>query len=191
MNYYEISNYISKVNGFMGSHAQREFMFNLGKTTNKAAEIGSYKGLSAALVVLGMVSVNERQIVPSYYCIDTFDSSNKELNDESTYDEFCNVINIIDKHGIVKIIRGFSTEEKTLCQIPNDLDWVYVDGDHETDQVIKDIRSYVPLIKKGGLMLFHDHTWDSVYNAIKIGLDENLIEFVCSFDDFGVYKILN
>lgn len=188
MNYYEVSNYINTVNGFMGSQAQREFMFNLGKITNKAAEIGSYKGLSAAIVVLGMVTTHERQIIPSYYCIDTFESSNKELNDESTYQEFCNVINNVDKYGIVKTVKGYSTDEKTLSQIPNDLDWVYVDGDHETDQVIKDIRSYVPFIKNDGLMLFHDHTWDSVLNAIKIGIEENLIEFVCSFDDFGIYK---
>ena len=187
MNYYEVSNYVNKINGFMGSYAQREFMFNLGKITDNAAEIGSYKGLSASLVLLGMISSIKKNI-PSYYCIDTFESSNVELENESTFDEFNKVISDIDTYGITKIIKGYSTDDKTIKQIPNNLDWIYIDGDHQTEQVLKDIKCYVPLIKNNGLILFHDHTWDSVYEAIKIALEDGLIEFICSFDDFGVYK---
>ena len=187
MNYSQVSNYLQSVNGFMGSEAQREFMFNLGKMTNKAAEIGSYKGLSASIVVLGMISSNKLE-VPSYYCIDTFESSNIELNDESTLNEFTNALKNIDQYGIVKVLKGYSTDKEILELVPNDLDWIYIDGSHETDDVIKDIELYVDHIKDEGLLLFHDHTWESVIKAINKKVEDGLISLVCFFDDFGVYK---
>lgn len=187
MNYSNVSNYLKGINGFMGSEAQREFMFNLGKMTNNAAEIGSYKGLSAAIVLLGMISSNKKEI-PSYYCIDTFESSNVELNNEDTLEEFKKVISQIDNYGIVKVIQGLSTDNDVLNLVPKNLDWVYVDGSHETDDVIKDIELYIPYIKENGLMLFHDHTWESVSKAIQKKVDDGLISLVCFFDDFGVYK---
>lgn len=187
MNYSNVSDYIKNINGFMGSEAQREFMFNLGKMTDCAAEIGSFKGLSAAIVLLGMVNSGKSE-VPSYYCIDTFEASNIELNDESTFDEFKKVIDAIDKYGIVKPIKGYSTDENVIKQIPNNLDWIYIDGSHETEDVIKDIELYVPLVKTNGLLLFHDYTWDTVRVAVELMETKGLISLVCVFDDFAVYK---
>lgn len=185
MNYADVSHQINGVNGFMGSQAQREFMFNLAKTTQVAAEIGSFKGLSAVIVLLGMNSVQRN--AGSYYCIDTFEASNVELNSESTYDEFVRVTNGVDGKGQTKIVKGWSTANETLEQIPNNLDWVYIDGDHETTGVIADIQAYVPKVKQDGLILFHDHTWESVKSGIDKCVADGLIKHLCHFDDFGVY----
>jgi len=186
MNYSDASHQINQVNGFMGSQAQREFMFNLAKTTEKAAEIGSFKGLSAVIVLLGMNSVQRE--AGEYYCIDTFEASNVELTSESTYDEFVRVTNGVDGKGQTKIVKGWSTAPETLAQVPSNLDWVYIDGDHETDGVIADIEAYVPKVKEGGLVLFHDHTWESVKAGVDKCVSNKIIQHLCHFDDFGIYK---
>ena len=171
----------------MGSQAQREFMLNLAKTTEVAAEIGSFKGLSAVIVALGMNSV-QRSAPGAYYCIDTFEASNVELNSESTIEEFTRVTREVDHQGCIKTIRGWSTAPETLNQIPSNLDWVYIDGDHETPGVIADIVAYVPKVKPSGLVLFHDHTWESVKAGIDKCVNDGLISHVCHFDDFGIYR---
>jgi len=188
MNYADVSNHVNEVNGFMGSISQREFMFNLGKVTENAAEIGSWKGLSAVIVLLGMRSVC-RETIPKYYCIDTFEASNEELNSESTFEEFSKATGKFDDLKIIQPIKGWSTDLKTLEQIPNNLDWVYIDGDHSTEAVYNDIILYHPKIKTNGLILFHDHTWETVKAGIDKAAEEKLIELVCFFDDFGVYKV--
>lgn len=188
MNYADASHHINSVNGFMGSLAQREFMFNLAKTTDKAAEIGSFKGLSAAIVAMGMNSVTKDKN-PEYYCIDTFEASNEELNSEATLDKFIRATQPIDRNKSIKIVKGWSTAPETLAQIPFELDWVYIDGDHSTEGVIADIRAYTPHVKQEGLVLFHDHTWDSVRAGVNHFVEkENSIRLVSYFDDFGIYK---
>lgn len=204
--------------GWMSSERQREYMFNLGKVTTCAAEIGTYKGLSAAIVGLGMKNSEDNTIDRTYYCIDSFESSNVELDGRNTWDCFLSNMAIIGlyvsteiiinkggytlthnqptveepKSGIKPII-GFSYQEiiPKCISVGPILDWIYIDGSHETPDVLQDIELYHPKVKEGGLLLFHDHTWTSVRKAVDIAVRKNLIEVVEIFDDFGVYKKVN
>ncbi len=54
----------------------------------------------------------------------------------------------------VQIIRGFS--EDVVNTILNDLDFVYIDGNHRYEWVNKDIRNYYPKLKLGGQFAGHD-----------------------------------
>ena len=167
MNYSDIKHKFNAVNGFMGSESQREFMFNLAKVTNVAAEIGSWKGLSACIVLAGMSDTN-RALQPKYYCIDTFESSNAELNSEPTLDEFTRAVREFDPQDRhYHILKGFSSDAHVLKQIPDEtLEWIYVDGSHETEDVFNDIVLYHPKITHNGLYLFHDFTWETVRAAV-------------------------
>jgi len=188
MTYQKIKPVIDQVNGFMGSEAQREFMFNLGKVTTCAAEIGSYKGLSACIVAAGINSVHHLTAnKPRYFCIDTFACSNAELDKESTLEEFTHVTSQIDTIKCIQVLKGWSTDWQVLGKVPS-LEWVYVDGSHETQDVIADIKSYHPKVQDNGMLLFHDHTWDSVRAAIDWAEKVGMIKQICHFDDFGVYK---
>lgn len=185
MRYEDVKYQIDRIEGFMGSEAQREFMFNLAKVTRMAAEIGSYKGLSAAIVSLGMQSVNNRTAL--YFCIDTFESSNEELNTENTYEIFNENMAIIKDCNVVPVV-GYSYELSVIRKIPEGLDWIYIDGDHKAESVYSDTLWYLGKIKTNGLVLYHDHTWDSVKQGIERAVSDDLIELVSSFDDFGVYR---
>lgn len=179
--------------GWMSSERQREYMFNLGKVTSYAAEIGTYKGLSAAIVGLGMKENNTPFI---YFCIDSFESSNVELDGKDTYDVFINNMETVqlytrsllpDSKDAIIPIQGFSYDVVNKFE-DKSLDWIYIDGSHETPDVLQDIELYHPKVKDGGLLLFHDHTWPSVRKGVDIAVRKNLIEAVEIFDDFGVYR---
>jgi len=57
------------------------------------------------------------------------------------------------------LIKGMSQWEKTLKQvkeITNSLDFLFIDGNHMYDFVKMDFEMYSPLVRKGGIIAFHD-----------------------------------
>lgn len=186
MLYKDIEEKVNSLNGFMGSIAQREFMFNLGKMSKLGAEIGSFKGLSAFIVGSGM-SLNGG----SYYCIDTFKAENPELQDEDTFIAFSQAIKGLEH--IIKPVMALSCDQKALVTVPNNLDFVYIDGAHDEENVWKDTVNYYDKVRKGGLLLFHDHTWVTVKAGIDRAIKDlaaqgAILELVYFEDDFGVYR---
>jgi hypothetical protein len=63
----------------------------------------------------------------------------------------------------VTFIREFS--EKAVKSIPKDLDFVYIDGNHNYEYVKQDIELYYPLVKHGGIIGGHDADHVSVLRA--------------------------
>jgi predicted O-methyltransferase YrrM len=61
---------------------------------------------------------------------------------------------------------------KFILDCGYDLDWskqidlLFVDDDHETETVLKDIEKYKPFIKKGGYIVFHDYHGTGVQKAV-------------------------
>jgi predicted O-methyltransferase YrrM len=59
------------------------------------------------------------------------------------------------------IIRGNSHEEIILNKVKNilknkKLDFLFIDGDHSYEGVKRDFEIYGPLVRKGGIIAFHD-----------------------------------
>lgn len=59
------------------------------------------------------------------------------------------------------LLRGDSHSEETLHKIKDilagrEIDFAFIDGDHSYEGVKQDFDMYSPLIKKGGLVSFHD-----------------------------------
>jgi predicted O-methyltransferase YrrM len=52
-------------------------------------------------------------------------------------------------------------------KIPNEsVDLLYIDGDHETESAVKDIRNYVPKVRPGGVIAGHDINSEKVRLAV-------------------------
>ncbi len=70
----------------------------------------------------------------------------------------------------VKFILGDSHSEDTLEKtvVHGPFDFLFIDGDHETEGVIADFNMYSPLVRTGGLVAFHDYNLESVRAAIDI-----------------------
>jgi hypothetical protein len=61
--------------------------------------------------------------------------------------------------------------EEAAQEIPNNLDFVYIDGSHQYDYVKKDIELYYPKVKKGGIFGGHD------FDASHMDICKAVLEF--------------
>lgn len=179
----EVRDRVRNISGHMGSQEQREFMYCLGRMTTQAAEIGTWHGLSACIVGLGLVGRGAK-----IYCVDTFEASNKELNKENTLDSFNRSRHELGISEHLVPVVGWSYDQKTLDAVPNELDWIYIDGDHETPSVIQDGRLWIPKVMRLGWVFFHDRTWSQVAAGIEQLCQDGLIYHVTEIDDFGIYR---
>jgi len=73
----------------------------------------------------------------------------------------------------------------------NDINFglVHIDGNHDTEFVLKDVLNYVPLVKKGGIILLDDISWDSVKPAMEaINIRSHFIGRVINEkNDFAIF----
>jgi predicted O-methyltransferase YrrM len=182
MRWHDANALARQVEGWMGSDDQAEFMFNLGRASARAAEIGAFKGLSSALVGLGMLGHGQ------YYCIDTFDGSNPELPTGDTYTAWSNHMARLGLLGTCVPVVGHSLWLRTIRAVPDDLDFLYVDGSHDTASVYADIRAWRTKLRPGGLMCFHDSTWDSVAMALRHAVEDGHLVPHAAWDDFAIYR---
>lgn len=56
-----------------------------------------------------------------------------------------------------RVIRIIDTSDNAVSQTPDQVDMVWIDGDHSTEQIIKDIQNYYPKVKYGGIFGGHDY----------------------------------
>jgi len=53
-------------------------------------------------------------------------------------------------------VAGDSVAPETLRQMPRECDVLFLDTSHTYDQTLAELRAYVPLVKKHGIVLLHD-----------------------------------
>lgn len=63
-------------------------------------------------------------------------------------------------------ILKMTTEEATTVVPDGSLDFVFIDADHRTEAVRRDIENWTPKLKEDGWMLGDDHDWPSVAEAV-------------------------
>jgi len=61
--------------------------------------------------------------------------------------------------------------EEAVGNIPNNLDFVYIDGNHDYDFVKNDLELYYPKVKKGGIIGGHD------FSTSTLGVCKAVLEF--------------
>ena len=62
--------------------------------------------------------------------------------------------------------------DKAYRLFDSDIDFVWIDGDHEYEQVKRDIKNYLPLVRKGGFIGGHDYGSPD-YTGVKKAVDES------------------
>jgi predicted O-methyltransferase YrrM len=65
----------------------------------------------------------------------------------------------------IKIIEGLSSEVY-VDFLDESIDLVFIDADHQYESVKKDIASWYPKIKTGGIICGHDYDKDTVQKAV-------------------------
>ncbi len=120
------------------------------------AEIGVDKG-EFSLQIL------EKSKLEKLYCVDSwcdeFGSDYKpgyyDPNGNVRFDQCYNTLkNYIDTNR-VEMVRADSVEASKVVQ--EELDYLFIDGDHSLEGVFNDIYNWVPKVKIGGIIGFHDY----------------------------------
>jgi hypothetical protein len=122
------------------------------------------------------------------YCIDPFDpyvdGETKIQTDYLSRSEF--TLKILSKFKNVTFIKKFSSE--ALGEIPEKVDFVYVDGNHAYDNVLSDLRNYYPLVDAKGVIAGHDLDWLSVHTALADFCKMNTITPILQLPDWIIIK---
>ena len=114
-------------------------------------EIGSWKGHSTRY--LGKL-LKDRDIV--IYAIDLFDMTYKEydsLEKKYMFEIFNYNIKRLNNIEPIKSISWEASEGFNNASV----DFVFIDADHTYSSVKKDIQSWLPKVKKGGIISGHDY----------------------------------
>lgn len=71
------------------------------------------------------------------------------------------------------------------------VDLLLVDGDHTAEGVTRDIKAWLPRVKKGSYILFHDYGRDSLpgpHAAVQPFLEDKKLEYIETIYTLGVFK---
>jgi len=143
-------------------------------------EVGSWKGRSASYMAVEIYNSKKRI---KFDCVDTWLGSVEHIVPNSPffvkelihdkdwlYYQFLN--NTRPVCDIINPVRSSSLNSVNLYE-NRSLDFVFIDASHEYDDVKKDILSWYPKIKKGGIIAGHDFT---TFEGVKQAVHELIID---------------
>lgn len=138
----------------------RQLKLQFGEKPLVGVEIGIFKG-ETTLSMLKNLNISELYLIDPYDFDDAYFKiqngllCGKELTKETLKEA---------EQGARRKLADYSnqltwikrTSDAAASDIPNNLDFVYIDADHTYEHVKRDLEHYYPKVKKGGLVAGHD-----------------------------------
>jgi predicted O-methyltransferase YrrM len=141
---------------------EREFLYKSARglpSGSVIAEIGSYLGSSTCFLASG-----GRRRISKLYCIDTWENDAMSEGPRKTFDAFLQNTSMFK--NVIAPLKGKSIEVVKL--LDGTIDLLFIDGDHSYEAVVTDLKTYLPKVKAGGLLILHDWGWaEGVQRAVK------------------------
>ena len=144
---------------FLGSRPFFRDMSGVG------VEVGTFEGYNA-LSIVKYLNITKLYCVDPYLKYDCLIGEYMSTFSQEEWDEIYERTKIKLQDYPTEIIRKESV--RAVDSVPNDLDWVYIDGNHEAESVFNDLTAWYPKVKVGGRIGGHDATEVEV----KIGLTQ-------------------
>ena len=92
--------------------------------------------------------------------------------------ERLNPANVADALGQGRVSLHAGDSAALMAAMPDaHFDWIYVDGDHRYEGVVRDIAASLPKLKPGGLFVFNDYTVWSPATMMHCGVMRAVNEF--------------
>jgi predicted O-methyltransferase YrrM len=159
-------------------------------------EVGSWKGQSTTSMAQACKKLGLRSKI---YCVDTWLGADEfwpgtpdhnlylKYGYPSVYYRFLsNVYHCGVQDIIVPVPMPSKMGARYLKKNNVIADLIYIDGSHEYEDVISDIDSYLPLVRKGGIFFGDDYYgWPGVAKAV----DEKFSKFDIRPADFWICRI--
>lgn len=134
---------------------ERLLLYHLGRKQPEGAtfvEIGSYLGASSCFLAAGASEIRGGAKV---YCVDTWNNESMSEGPRDTWLEFKE--NTFRYRTIIVSLRGHSVE--VARDFHEQIDLLFIDGDHSYEGCRADVAIWLPHLKPGGLVIMHDYGW--------------------------------
>jgi predicted O-methyltransferase YrrM len=164
-------------------------------------EIGVYAGRSFVAMALAMEHLGHGKMIgidpwskeasiAGYEGPAEDDQKNKkfwnDLNHDAIMDECQSVIKQMKVEHRCELIRATSDDAiKGIRDRNLTVDLLSIDGNHSVRQSCDDVRNYVPLVAKGGVIFFDDIDWDTTQSAIRLLVETCKLKEVV--DNCGIF----
>jgi len=126
-----------------GQRPMIDFISSQNKTDLVGVEVGVKRAENAEFVL-------KKLDIKMLYLVDSYDPQISKTAEQDKIVAFKRM----KKHKNTKFIIADSFAAGSM--IPEQVDFVYIDADHSYEGVLRDIRTYYPLVKKSGVIGGHD-----------------------------------
>ena len=143
---------LDKVKGHLGLN-EGFLLFKIARSLRENSvivEIGSFKGKSTCFIAEG---IGDKKM--QFFCIDPWMDGLMQEKGNAIFREFLK--NTKRYRNRFSILRKFSHEVIKEWPTNRKIDFLWVDGDHSYEGVKKDTLNWIPLVKKGSFICFHDY----------------------------------
>jgi SAM-dependent methyltransferase len=122
---------------------------------SKFIEVGSWKGKSASFMCVEIINSNKDI---EFFCVDTWQGSKEHIFSENNVNQLYQTFksNMKPLEGFYKEIISKSTTASQYFENES-LDFIFIDASHEYEDVKDDIKSWLPKLKKGGIIAGDDY----------------------------------
>ncbi|MDP3731658.1 MAG: class I SAM-dependent methyltransferase [Candidatus Omnitrophota bacterium] len=161
-----VKNIFGTVEGLIGER-EGQFLYSVAKgckgEKGVIVEIGSWKGRSTICLGKGSIAGSKVKI----YAIDPHrDTSTQEYYKVKTsYEEFKNNIRDAGVDDVIFPIMKTSEEAARIFNEP--IEFLFIDGEHDYENVKLDFESWYPKVIYGGFIAFHDYNFSGPYKVIE------------------------
>lgn len=141
---------IQPIEGWL-MEGQEKWLFKRARALPNSAnivEIGSYKGRSTCCLGFGCRGTEKR-----VFAIDRFDGG-PDLPRYNSYEDFCTHVKRCGLSEYIEPVVGISSEIAKTWSKP--IRFLFVDGSHLYEDVLRDFESFFPHVVSGGTVAFHD-----------------------------------
>jgi len=156
----------------------------------KVVEVGSWVGASTLALLEGMLDGGG-----CVHCVDhwlgspdqTADVINRlENGGEDVFERFKENIGKDFLGTRVMVTKGDACEVAMKFKQSLEVDMVYLDADHRTDEVIRQVLAWLPHIRDDGFMTGHDYTTPEVKKAVHKVFPQDLVQII---DETAVWVV--
>ena len=167
---------IDKMEGHLGIKEGR-LLFKLArslKNNSVIVEIGAFKGESACFISEGIGTKN-----CILYSIDTWHNDRMPQGRGDVFADFLK--NIEPYKNKIEPLRGYSSEVVRSWPKERKIDFLFIDGDHSYIGIKRDVQDWIPLVKKNGIICFHDYPEEpGVKKVVDEIIQDGTIRFIKS-----------
>lgn len=131
-------------------------------------EVGVWKGASLAGLAVEVINSGKDIRVIG---VDHFRGSNEfaHINDADLQSGNLKAVALDNLRSVLHVVELLEADSLSAAQTFDDasLDFVFIDGGHEMQEVGADIDAWLPKVRPGGILAGHDIDWPSVAAPVR------------------------